>query len=278
MQADKIQSAQLRRGGVQGIERGGLQGARENPVARGGACLGGPAADQESARGFGQRRQPEVHGGHRGQRAEAANERLLRIQTGHVLHHHATTLNQAPVQCRHGQADHHVARATEKTPPRTAAVRGHDAAHRGALRARRIERQHLALGGQDGAQLMPRRAGCDADGEVARFILQNAAQPVETQIHIRGRRGAAHGVLAARAAQNNTVIGRGRVLQGLREFLRAFRPHWLHIQNKDDRAEPIISNAPAHSGHAGHAGSPTPARKPAILRVCPLHRERGPCS
>jgi len=99
---------------------------------------------------------------------------------------------------------------------RAAAIRGHDAAHRGALRAGWIERQHLALGGQDGAQLTPRRAGGDADGEVARFVLQNAAQLVETQIdNPRGRRGGRPlRPCCPRRAETMLCPAASRVLQG----------------------------------------------------------------
>ncbi len=124
------------------------------------------------------------------------------VEPGHILHDVAAALHQLAFQRRERHPDDHVARRSVEPAPRPAQIRRNDSAH-GRFRApRRIQRQHLAMFGENPFEFRERHSGFDADRQVARIVLQQP-HSAEPSIPLRPHRTTARPVDPSRSFHPN---------------------------------------------------------------------------
>ena len=153
-----------------------------------------------------------------GQRAERPDHELGHVEPGHVLYHHAAGLHQLAFERGERHADHQVARRAVETAARSAGIGGDYAAHGGARGERRVERHHLAVLRDEAGELAPGQSSLHADGEVARFVLEHAAQGGGRDGHVCRLAGTGHQALAQVAVKRDGALAGGGLAQDLRQF------------------------------------------------------------
>ena len=180
---------------VEQIDRGGLQNAVQNPITAPDCLSGRIERKHESPRGGRGWNHLEVHHRESGQRSEGADDQLGHVQAGDILHDHTARIDQLAGHRGELHPDDHVSGGSVKPPAGAGAVRGHHAAHRRAIRKRRIERDHLAVLSENAAQFRERQPGFGADGEIPRLVLQNPGHRCRRNRRFSRRDRPGHGIL-----------------------------------------------------------------------------------
>ena len=175
--------------------------------------------------GPGQRVQAHGHGRDQPERPVGAREQLRDVVPRDVLDHLAARLGDGAVAEDHGHADHEVAYAAVAVAQRAGVGRGdHAADGRAVGRAeRRVEREHLALGGEQRLRVGQPHARAEHRGEVADVVLEDLVERARLQIDRAGGIGAAPGKLRAAADRPHGLPGRPVLADPLGERVQVHR-------------------------------------------------------
>src|ERR1051326_4201226 len=127
----------------------------------------------EAARLGGHRLQFEIYDCDGRECSERADHDLGHVESGDVLNHHASALDDLAFERREVHPDDHVAGGSAEAPAWSADVGGYDAADSALVVEGWVERDHLPVFGERAGQLAIGQAGLDADGEVTRLVLKD---------------------------------------------------------------------------------------------------------
>ena len=207
------------------VERVGLERERRERGRRGGEAVRVLARADRGGVEPGQRVQAHRHRGDQAERPVGAGEQLREVVARDVLDHLPARLGDGAVAEDHGHADHEVAHAAVAVAQR-AGVRGGD--HPADGRAvggaeRRVEREHLALGGERGLRVREPHAGAEHGREVADVVLGDLVERARLEVDRAVGIGAAPSQLRAAADRPDGLAGRAVLADPLGERLQVHR-------------------------------------------------------
>src|SRR5262245_16748826 len=134
------------------------------------------------------RAQPKCDLGDDAERSPRSGEETSEIKSSDVLHYAAAAAHHTRVAGDEFEAEHDVARKAEVMRQRPDGRSRDRCADRAVVGAVGIERQPLAGRAGDARDLGERRAGANGDGEIARYVLRDAADGRRRQARRRGYR------------------------------------------------------------------------------------------
>ena len=119
------------------------------------------------------------------ERPVGAGEQLGQVVAGDVLDHLAARLGDRAVGEHHGHADHEVAHPAVAVAQRAGVGGGDHAADRGAVvgAQRRVQREHLALGGECRPGVGEPHPRLEHGREVADVVLDDLVQAARLEVH-----------------------------------------------------------------------------------------------
>ncbi len=149
-----------------------------------------------------ERKRLEVDTSQRRERAERSDVQFAHIVARHVLDDHAAGFRDRSVGQDDGRADDEIARSPVRAAARSRPAGGKRPADGAGRGPRRVDRQKLTLRVQRARQLCQRRSGEDPRREIARFVVDDAAQSLQAHGDVVARRRCGHRLQRVTAEQD----------------------------------------------------------------------------
>ncbi len=148
---------------------------------------------------------------------------LHQIEAGDILDDHAARLGERAVRVRRVQADTEVAQRPVAVAARAGSIGGEHPADGDAVAQRRVERQHLAMGGERAIEVAERHPRLDGDCHILREIVEEAVEPPQADGEIVAARGEAERLLRPAPPRHDRRARLIRHAQERGDFLRRTR-------------------------------------------------------